>query len=269
MKSTFRDRTEAGEDLAKRFCLRSFHLPVVLALPRGGVVVGYEIARVLAAPLDICSVRKIGAPSNPELAIGALADGEIPYALLDQTRISELGIDEVEVTSRIQGERRELARREQLYREGHAPVPVAGRTVILVDDGIATGWSIRAALRSLRGRGAHRVVLAVPVAERAICRSLEGDADEVVCLLEPAEVRAVSDFYDDFAQVDDAHVMRLMRWMRHDATPCPMLCAPPTFNEAAHLTLPAAISRRLRLATGPRRSRTLSSNPLPSARRSP
>jgi predicted phosphoribosyltransferase len=253
----------------EELCLRSFRLPVVLALPRGGVVVGYEIAKALAAPLEICSVRKIGAPSNPELAIGALAYGEIPYALLDHARITELGIDEVAVTSRIKGERRELARREQLYREGHPPVPVAGRTVILVDDGIATGWSIRAALRSLSGRGAHRVVLAVPVAERALCRSLESDTDEVVSLLEPAEVRAVSDFYDDFAPVDDAHVMRLLRRMRHDATPWPMLPAPPASHAAAHLTLPSAASRRLRLATVPRRSRALPRGPRFSAGKSP
>jgi putative phosphoribosyl transferase len=216
MKSTFRDRTEAGRQLAKRLLLRGYRQPVVLALPRGGIPVGYEIAKVLDAPLDICPVRKIGVPFNREFAIGALVDGDTPHALLDHGRIASLGIGMEDVAQTIREERAELARRERLYRGGRPAVPLASRTVILVDDGIATGWSVRAALRSLRGRGARRIVLAVPVAPYDVVQSLEAEADEIICILEPTHLRAVGEFYDDFTQVGDDEVVDVLgraRWL--------------------------------------------------------
>jgi putative phosphoribosyl transferase len=223
MKSRFRDRSEAGRQLAKRLYLRGFRQPVVLALPRGGVPVGYEIAMALEAPLDICPVRKIGAPLHRELAIGALVDGDSPHALLDHARIESLGIREVDVSATIREERAELARREGLYRHGRPPAPVAGKTVILVDDGIATGWSVRAALRSLRGRGIRRIVLAVPVASREVLDSLEAEADEIVCLLEPDSFHAVAQYYDDFRQIGDEEVVELLARRQWLAPPCPSL----------------------------------------------
>jgi putative phosphoribosyl transferase len=223
MKSKFRDRSEAGVQLAMRLSLRHFRMPVVLALPRGGRPVGYEIARALEIPLDICPVRKIAAPLDREMAIGALVDGDVPHALLDHGRMASLGIGESDLAETIRQGRIDLWRRERIYRGGLPATPVAGKTVILVDDGIATGWSVRAALRSLRGRGARRLVLAVPVAPRDVLASLEGEADEIVCLLEPESFGAIGDYYDDFKTVGDDEVIDRIRRAQWLGAPCPSL----------------------------------------------
>jgi len=206
----FADREDAGRRLAAALRARGHASPVVIALPRGGVPIGFEIARELEAPLDVLLVRKIGAPFQPELGVGALSDGDDPQILLDRERLARLGIDEADLEDTIRAESEEIRRREQLYRRGRNPPAVRGRTVILVDDGIATGSSARAALRSLRRRGAGRLVLAAPVASPDTIAELAGEADEIVCLLEPRDFRAVGQFYDDFRPVSDEEVVDLL-----------------------------------------------------------
>ncbi len=210
----FRDRKEAGQLLARELSSRGFRQPLVLALPRGGVPVGYEIAAALDAPLDILAVRKVGAPFHPELGVGALVDGDSPEALLDMDMIARLGIRREDLDETIRKETAEVRRREGLYRGGRPPVAVAGRTAILVDDGIATGSSVRAALRSLKRKGARRVVLAVPVAPPETLESLAPEADEIVCLQKPDFFRAVGQFYEDFGQVSDAEVIGFLERAR-------------------------------------------------------
>jgi predicted phosphoribosyltransferase len=212
----FQNRRDAGKLLAERLSERGYQEPVVLALPRGGVPVGFEIALALGAPLDILAVRKIGAPFQPELGVGALVDGDSPHALLDRGRIMSLGLREEDLAETIHKETSELRRRERLYRGGRPAISLSGRTVILVDDGIATGSSVRAALRSLRGRGLRRLVLAVPVGPPETLASLEPDAVELVCLEKPSSFRAVGEFYDDFSPVSDEEVVGLLdraRWL--------------------------------------------------------
>jgi putative phosphoribosyl transferase len=206
----FRDRKEAGQLLAGKLSNRGYLQPVVLALPRGGVPVGYQIARALDAPLDLLLVRKIGSPSHPEFAVGALVDGETPEAVLDHEEIQRLGIDERDLARVLRKEQLEIARREQLYRSGRTPIEVAGRTAIVVDDGVATGRSVVAALRSARRRRPKRVVLAVPVASPQAIEELAREVDEVVCLLRPSRLRAVGEYYEDFGEVSDEEVIGLL-----------------------------------------------------------
>lgn len=205
----FRDRVDAGQRLAKR--LDSFRnaSPVVFAIPRGGVPVGAEVARALDAELDVVVARKLGAPLHAELAIGAVtADGE---RYLNQDIISQLRIDDayLERITKEQGE--EASRREQLFRGGRPPVDIKGRTALLVDDGLATGATMRAAARSLRKREPGRLVVAVPVGSREACWDLLKDADEVVCLAQPDPFCAIGLHYEQFDQVEDAEVTRLLQ----------------------------------------------------------
>jgi putative phosphoribosyl transferase len=219
----FPDRTEAGRRLAEQLKHLKDQQPVVLALPRGGVPVAYEVARVLEAPLDLVLVRKIGAPFQPELAIGAVVDGERPELVLNRDLISDYGIPE----SYVEGERRrqlaEIERRRQLYLAGRARAPVQDRTAIVIDDGIATGATMEAALHATRRANPRRLVLAVPVAPPDTIERLRPEVDEVVCLRIPAFLGAIGSFYRDFRQLGDEDVIRLLeeaaRWTDSSA-PC-------------------------------------------------
>jgi len=206
----FRDRTEAGQMLAEM--LREYANRddvVVLALPRGGVPVGFEVAKALNAPLDVFVVRKLGLPGQEELAMGAIASGGI--RVLNRDLIRALGIPE-EVVDRItQEEQRELERRERAYREGRPPLDVRGRTVILVDDGLATGSSMRVAALALRQKQPAQIVVAVPVAARDTCAEFESVVDKIVCAVTPEPFWGVGQWYADFSQTSDEEVRDLLR----------------------------------------------------------
>jgi len=206
----FHNRTHAGQLLAAQ--LSAFaHQPDlrVLALPRGGVPVAFEIARALHAPLDVWVVRKIGAPEIPEFALGAVAPGGIE--IIDEASVLHTRTTAEQLRSILDRERAELERREQAYRCDRPPIDVAGCTAILVDDGLATGATMRAAIAALRLRGPARIVAAVPVAAPSVCQSLSPEADQVVCLLTPAWLESVGQWYEDFAQTTDAEVCDLLR----------------------------------------------------------
>ncbi len=206
---TFRDRGEAGQVLARDLQRYRGHPDVqVLGLARGGVPIGWEVAASLQAPLDVCLVRKLGVPQSPELAMGAVATGG--RVVLNDTLLRGLGIDDDQVQTVIARETAELHRREQAYRAGRAPLDLAGKTVILVDDGIATGASMISAVRSVRQAGASSVVVAVPVGPASVCEELRGQADDVVCSTTPADFHAVGQAYADFHQVSDDEVRALL-----------------------------------------------------------
>ena len=207
----FSDRTEAGRRLAERLGHLKDQQPVVLALPRGGVPVAYEVARALEAPLDLVLVRKIGAPFQPELAIGAVVDGERPELVLNRDVVDEYRISESYVESERQRQLEEIERRRQLYFAGRARAPIRDRTAILIDDGIATGATMEAALLATRRAGPKRLVLAVPVAPPDTLERLRSEVDEVVCLMVPAFLGAIGSFYRDFRQLDDAEVIELLQ----------------------------------------------------------
>lgn len=210
----YTDRHQAGRLLAKQLSHLKEHHPVVLALPRGGVPVGYEIARELAAPLGLVLVRKIGAPDQPELAIGAVANGEHPELVTDPQLASWLAVQPDYLEATKTRELEEIERRRKLYFGDRTPVEVRGRTVILVDDGIATGATMLAALRATRRRAPSRLVLAVPVASPDALDRMRGDADEVVCLDTPADFMAVGQFYRRFPQLQDDEVIHLLEAAR-------------------------------------------------------
>jgi predicted phosphoribosyltransferase len=205
----FSDRAEAGRFLAeqlRRYAGRDD--VIVLALPRGGVPVGYEVARALGAPLDIVSVRKVGVPGHEELAMGAVASGG--ELVLDEGLVARLGIPFNELRRRIEEQLRELERRESVYREGRPPPNLEGKTVVLVDDGLATGSTMRAAVLAARRQHPARVVVAVPVATPEACDDLRDVADEIVCGLTPQFLQAVGLWYEDFSQTSDAEVRDLL-----------------------------------------------------------
>ena len=205
----FRDRAEAGRLLAeqlKRYAGRDD--VVVLALPRGGVPVGFEVAKALGAPLDVFVVRKLGVPGHEEFAMGALAGGGL--VVLSPQAVGALEISDAEIRRTVAAEQRELERREAAYRGGHDPPDVKGKTVILVDDGLATGSTMRAAALAVRQLDPARVVVAVPVASRETCDEFRDDVDEIVCLVTPEPFHAVGIWYDDFTQTSDAEVRELL-----------------------------------------------------------
>jgi predicted phosphoribosyltransferase len=205
----FRDRREAGRELARLLpAYAGRDDVVVLALPRGGVPVASEIARALDAPLDVFLVRKLGVPGHEELAMGAIASGGAQ--VLDSEVVRAYRISEQEIGRVAAIERRELDRREQAYRGGRPPLPLKGRTAILVDDGLATGSSMRAALAALGPLEAARTVVAVPVAPRSTLHDLRNLADEIVCVATPEPFFAVGMFYEDFEQTDDEEVRALL-----------------------------------------------------------
>ncbi len=210
----FKDRRAAGRLLAAALQRLKPAVPVVLALPRGGVPVAFEIARALAAPLDVALVRKIGVPWQPELALGAIAEGAESEPVLNAALQAELQIPATYVREACARQCAEIARRRDLYRDGLPPVEIGDRTVIVVDDGIATGATMRAALRAQRRRHPRRLVLAVPVAAPESLAELEPEADEIVCLEAPVDMGAVGLYYRDFTQVSDADVVALLRSSR-------------------------------------------------------
>jgi putative phosphoribosyl transferase len=206
----FRDRTDAGRRLATELVRFRDRDPVVLALVRGGVPVAYEVALALAAPLDIVLVRKIGAPFQPELALGAVVDGETPETVTNDALIREIGIEPSYIAEAAKRELAEIERRRVLYLKGRRRPALAGTTAIVVDDGIATGATTRAALHAARRKEPARLVLAVPVAPPETIAELAPEADEIVCLAQPPLFGAIGAFYDDFRQVSDRAVIDLL-----------------------------------------------------------
>jgi predicted phosphoribosyltransferase len=209
MRPMFRDRREAGQLLATALS-RYAGRPdvVVLALPRGGVPVAYEVAQALGAPLDVFVVRKLGVPGHEELAMGAVATPGV--RVLNEEVVRGLGIPARMIEAVAVREQAELARRERLYRGDRPPVDVHGRTVILVDDGLATGASIHAAIQALRQRQPARIVVAVPIAAPDRCEALKDQVDDVVCAVTPEPFHAVGLWYDDFSQTTDDEVRELL-----------------------------------------------------------
>ncbi|MFL9827076.1 phosphoribosyltransferase [Rhodoplanes sp. SY1] len=203
----FVDRRDAGRRLAAALTDLRNEAPVVLALPRGGVPVAAEIAAALEAPLDVLIVRKIGLPDQPELAMGAVAEGDPPIVLRNEDVIRAARVDAATFRAACADEQAEIARRQARYRGGRPPAAIVGRTVILVDDGLATGATARAGLRALRRSGPARLVLAVPVGAPDSLAALREEADVVVCLDAPAWFPAIGAFYEDFHQVPDAEVL--------------------------------------------------------------
>ena len=210
-RMTFADRDKAGLLLADRLAEMILPNALVVALPRGGVPVGAQIARRLDAPLDVAFVRKLGAPDEPELAIGAVAEGDPPEIVLNARQVEELGLDEDFIRSAVDREVAAIEQRRRDYADARPAVEPAGRTVIVVDDGVATGMTMQAALRSIRRRGAVRVVAAVPVASREAVAMLQEEADDVVCLSAPRRFGSVGSFYRAFGQVSDADVVGLLK----------------------------------------------------------
>jgi len=228
------DRREAGRLLAVE--LKSYSGRgdvVVLGLPRGGVVVAYEVAKALDAPLDVYLVRKLGAPGQEELAIGAIASGGV--RVMNDDLVAALGLSYAQIEAIAAREQVELERRERTYRGDSRPPELSGKTVILVDDGLATGASMRTAIRSLRSHRPGRVVVAVPTAPRSTCAALEGEVDEVVCLMSPEPFYAIGQWYQDFTQTSDSEVVTLLGeakgFGRSDSATADMVSDEPAPNQ--------------------------------------
>jgi putative phosphoribosyl transferase len=206
----FPDRASAGRTLGAELVKRRLEDPVVFALPRGGVPVAAEVAKALSAPLDLLLVRKIGAPGQPELAVASIVDGERPDIVLNEDIVRALRISQADLSAAAALELKEIERRRALYLPGRTPLSAAARTAIIVDDGIATGASIKSAILAVRRRGPKRVVVAVPVAPADAIVALKSLADEVVCLEAPEPFWAVGSHYRDFHQLSDEEVTALL-----------------------------------------------------------
>jgi len=205
----FSDRFDAGRRLAQE--LRDYagrDDVLVLALPRGGVAVGYQVAMEIGVPLDVFLVRKLGVPGHEELAMGAVASGDV--MVLNQDVVAQLNLAPEVIDRVAERERRELRRRQRLYRRGQPPREIAGKVVILVDDGLATGATMRAATQAVRQHGPKEIVVAVPTAEPSACAEVRGIVDRVVCLATPTPFLSVGAFYGDFGQVTDDQVRELL-----------------------------------------------------------
>lgn len=207
---TFADRRSAGHTLAKELAARTYVRPVVFALPRGGVPIGVEVAKAVSAPLDLLLVRKIGVPGHEELAAGSIVDGEQPDLILNDDIVRHARMSREAIAAAAQHELAEIERRRALYMPGVKPSSANGATAILVDDGVATGASMKAALAAIRRRSPARVVVAAPVAAPEVAAELARLADEVVLLATPDPFGAVSLYYDDFHQIEDAEVSALL-----------------------------------------------------------
>lgn len=207
----FANRAEAGRLLGERLLPMKIRQPIVYALPRGGVPVAAEVARMLGAPLDLMLVRKLGAPIEPELGIGAVAEGAPPFIFINEAICIETGADEAFIEQAKQRELGEIERRKRLYLKDRPRPDPRGRTAIVVDDGLATGGTARAAIGALRQAGASAVVVAVPVAPRETAMEMRQIADDVVCLSEPVPFWGVGAFYGDFHQVPDEEVIELLK----------------------------------------------------------
>jgi putative phosphoribosyl transferase len=204
-KQAYRDRREAGQILASHVRAQVSGAPAaVVALPRGGVPVGFEVARMIEAPLDVFVVRKLGVPQQPELAMGAIASGG--FRLLNEPLIADLGIRRSEIEEVARREAAELTERERKYRAVRSPVDVRGRVVIVVDDGLATGFTMRAAIAANRQRGAARLIVAVPVGAIDTCAEIAREVDQLICPLQPESFGAVGYWYEDFAATGDDEV---------------------------------------------------------------
>ena len=209
---TFRDRTQAGRELAGRLVDLDLHDPVVLGLPRGGIPVAVEVADALGAPAEAFVALKVGAPGHEELGIGAVAEGSDVLVISDTAH--RLGVADSDLHELAERARRELDRRVDAYRAGRELPDLTGRDTILVDDGLATGVTAEAALRSLRTRGPRRLILAIPTCARETRDRLRGLADDVICVLAPEEFYAVGQWYDDFSQTTDEEVLDLLATSR-------------------------------------------------------
>jgi predicted phosphoribosyltransferase len=206
----FSDRREAGRQLARKLSAYAGRDDVVvLALPRGGVPVAFEVAEALEAPLEVFVVRKLGVPGHEELAMGAIASGGVE--VLDPGVLARFGVSELELSSVLRKEERELARREWLYGEARRRLELKGRTVILVDDGMATGASMRAAVSAVASASPARLIVAVPVSPESTASEFKGWVDDLICLETPECFEAVGMFYDDFAETSDNEVRSLLR----------------------------------------------------------
>ena len=221
MPARFADRGDAGRRLAAALSEFKGRTDVlVLALPRGGVPVAFEVARALDVPLDVFIVRKLGVPGHEEFAMGAIASGGV--RLVDDSVVRDLRISDREIQRVADAEQRELERRERQYRGDRPLADVAGRTVILVDDGLATGASMRVAVAALRQEHPGRIVVAVPIAPPETCQALRREADVVVCAVTPEPFFAVGLWYDDFSQTMDEEVVELLERGRHELAPAPL-----------------------------------------------
>jgi len=220
MSYIFNNRTEAGRELARHLTAYAGRSDaIVLALPRGGVPVAFEVATALGLPLDVFVVRKLGAPFRQELAVGAIAPGGV--VILDEPVIERLGISDHEIVDEANAERIELERRERAYRGRVIAQDLEGKLVILVDDGMATGSTMKAAVEGVRRLGAEKVVIAVPVAPAATCHEMGKFADDVVCLHAPEIFYAVGEWYEDFSRLSDEEVRELLAEVQD------MVCVPP------------------------------------------
>jgi predicted phosphoribosyltransferase len=207
---SFQDRTDAGRQLARALAGYKGQQPVVLALPRGGVSVAAEVATALDAPLDVILVRKIGVPFQPELAMGAVVDGDEPLVVRNEAVIRHAGIGEAAFQAVCDSELAEIERRRQRYLGGRERIEVAGRSAIVIDDGIATGATMRAALRATRLRKPKKLILAVPVAPTDSLAAMRREADEIVCIEAHADLGAIGYYYSDFRAVPDEAVIALL-----------------------------------------------------------
>ena len=204
MRTRFEDRADAGRQLAARLAHLGGSNAIVLALPRGGVPIAAEIARALHAPLDVLNVRKLGVPWHPELAMGAIGSGGV--RVMNDEVVWRTGVTRQQIEAVAREEQRELDRREETYRDGRPAPDLEGRSVILVDDGIATGATVRAAVAVVRAQHPARIVLATPIAQASVAAQLTREVDEVVCAAAPRELYAIGQWYDRFDQLDDSDV---------------------------------------------------------------